>query len=393
MLFCLGAFAAWAGPSQGALDGGLKTLDRDLNRLAEAPNLVGLGVCVAAGGGVVYQRTEGSRELGATGKVDAQTRFRIASLSKGFASTLALMLAREEVLSLDDRVAEEVNYFVLADPAETARVKLEHLLSHRVGLPHYAYDRLLESNWSVENIVRRYQRLDPVCPVGTCYGYQNTAYNLVTDMIEARTGRVYEDLVAERLFQPLEMRDSGFGDAHLKRGDNWARPHIGRGSRLRPVDVKPNYYRLSASAGINASTADMCRWLLAQLGARPDVIVPDLLAATREPRVETRRELYRGRWRRARLDGAHYGLGWRLYDYAGRTLVFHAGSVQGYGATIALLADEPVGLVALWNSESSRPWGIVPTFVDAYLGLKPKDWMKLESLDRGSSMAAAAGSE
>ncbi len=372
----------------------MRALDRGLNRLAAAPNLVGLGVCVAAGGGVVYQRTDGVRERHRPAKIDPNTRFRIASLSKGFASTLALMLARDEVLSLHDRVAEDVGYFTLADPAETARVQLEHLLSHRVGLPHYAYDRLLEANWSVEAIVRRYQTLDPMCPVGTCYGYQNTAYNLVTDMIEARTGRDFEDLVSERLFRPLEMKDAGFGAMHLKHEDNWARPHIGRGSRLRTVDIKPNYYRLPASAGINASTADMCQWLIAQLGARPEVLDPTLLTDTHTPRVETRRELHRGRWRRARVNGAHYGLGWRLYDYEGRTLVFHAGSVQGYGAAIALIPDANVGLVTLWNSESTRPWGIIPVFVDAYLGLPAQDWMKLDTLTpKASAAVAAAGSE
>lgn len=348
---------------------------------------------MAAGGGVVYQRTDGVRERGLAGRVDSHTRFRIASLSKGFASTLALMLAREEVLSLHDRVVEDVDYFTLADPAETARVQLEHLLSHRVGLPHYAYDRLLEANWSVEAIVRRYQTLDPMCPVGTCYGYQNTAYNLVTDMIEARTGRKYEDLVAERLFRPLEMADAGFGPMHLKHENNWARPHIGRESRLRSVDVKPNYYRLPASAGINASTADMCQWLVAQLGARPDVLDEGLLADTHTPRVETRRELHRGRWRRERVNGAYYALGWRLYDYQGQSLVFHAGSVQGYGASIALIPDADVGLVTLWNSESSRPWGIIPVFVDAYLGLPSQDWMKLDTLTSTAPAVAAAGSE
>lgn len=370
--------------SDPALARAVQTLDRSLDQLESAPNVVALSACVSKGDQILFQEVHGRRALDSNQPVDERTRFRIASLSKGFAATLAAMLERDNSLSLSEPVVSAVPWFALKDPNQRDAARLEHLLSHQLGLPPNAYDNLLEANWNPANIVKRYSAVDLICPVGDCYGYQNVGYNLIADAIARRTGRQYQDLVKERLFEPLEMSDAGFGAAHLMRDDNWARPHVGRGRWLRGAKVQESYYRVPAAAGINASTRDMCQWLMAQSRAFPQVVDGELLTLLHEPRVRTARELYRGAWRRSRLKDARYGLGWRIYDYAGEEVIFHAGSVQGYGAFIAMLPDSDVGIAAMWNSESIRTWGLVPTFLDAYLGLRTEDWLKLAELQSDS---------
>lgn len=367
------ASAASVETAVGDLASGLQQLEAD-------PDGVGLAACVARSDRVLMLETRGRRAADSPELIDPTTRFRIASLSKGFAATLAAQLVAEGRMRWTQPVVEKVDYFVLKDAEDTRRAQLDHVLSHRMGLPHNAYDNVLEAGRPVQSIVRRYADVDPMCRVGTCYGYQNIAYNLVTDVIENGTGLDYESEIRNRLFRPLGMDSAGFGRDDLLSSTNWAQPHIGRGSRLRKAPVREHYYQLPASAGINASIEDLCLWLRANLGGMPEVI-PD---TTREllwtERVETRRELFRGRWRRTRLDGAHYGYGWRIYDYAGERVIFHAGSVQGYGAQIAIVPRMNVGVVAVWNSQSRRPWGITATFLDALLGLKPEDWLRLEEM-------------
>ena len=276
--------------------------------------------------------------------IDSSTRFRIASVSKGFASTVTAQLVDEGQLAWTQRIVDSVDYFSLHNPVEAGRVELEHLLSHRLGLPHYAYDKLVEANWDPEAIARRYAKVQPICAVGSCYGYQNIAYNLVSHIIAARTGRDFETEVAERLFRPLGLQRASFGSAMLSDSENWARPHIGRDSQLREVAVEQTYYQLPAAAGINASVDDMCRWLQAQLGAAPKLISTELREELWRPRVETRRELFRGPWRRARLRSAHYGLGWRIYDYQGQPALEH-----GAGLCRPLAGD--------WKSRLDAPGG------------------------------------
>ncbi len=381
----------FSGPSAQGLAGAVSQLKNDLEQLDGAPNMMGLGVCVAQGGNTQLMQVHGEQTLGGPA-LNPNTRFRLASVSKGFAATTAVLLDQQGKLDLKASARSLVPYFTLPVASQVDQVNLTHLLSHRLGLPPNAYDNLLEASRKPRDIVPRFAAVKPLCPAADCYGYQNVGFNLIAEAIEQSTGVTYEEQVQQRLLRPLGMADSGFGQAHLKHDDNWARPHRGRGRFLRQSQVNDNYYRVPAAAGVNASISDLCRWLKAQMGQNPEVISDQTLARLHQPLVATRAELYRGQWRRSRLNSAHYGLGWRIYDYSDHPIVFHAGSVSGYGAVIALLPEENVGIAALWNSESSRPWGILPTFLDAYFGLAPKDWMKLDDLKLSGAPPAAGGS-
>ena len=98
-------------------------------------------------------------------------------------------------------------------------------------------------------------------------------------------------------------------------------------------------------------------------------------------------------WRRARLDDAQYALGWRVYDYAGQTLIFHAGAVQGYRSMIAFFPKYRFGAVMLWNCECALPSGLMPMLLDRYLGLHAVDWAGLESLRPSRHTVASRGAQ
>jgi len=83
-------------------------------------------------------------------------------------------------------------------------------------------------------------------------------------------------------------------------------------------------------------------------------------------------------WRRARLTDAHYALGWRVYEYAGETLIFHAGAVAGYRTMIGFFPKYHAGVVTLWNSTGATPSGLMPMVFDELLGLPHVDWAGVE---------------
>ena len=93
------------------------------------------------------------------------------------------------------------------------------------------------------------------------------------------------------------------------------------------------------------------------------------------PIVGTPPEMRNTSWRRDRLDAAGYGLGWRVYDYAGHRVVFHGGAVQGYRGLMAMMPERDLGIVVLWNSESNMPWGLMPMAMDRALKLPRRDWL------------------
>ena len=72
-------------------------------------------------------------------------------------------------------------------------------------------------------------------------------------------------------------------------------------------------------------------------------------------------------------DDAHYGLGWRIYDYAGTTIVYHGGWVQGFRAEMGFIPQQKVGIVVLLNCESMVANLFLPSFFDLYLNLSESD--------------------
>lgn len=366
----------------------LATFDSKLDPAFRSGDFVGLAVAVVKNGEVVLQRGFGSRVAGEDLPVGADTRFRIASLSKGFAAGVALKLEEEGKLDLSTPVAEIAPGFRLARAAPPPRANVEAVLSHRLGLPPFAYDNLLEAHVPLPEIFRRLGEIRPLCPPGGCYGYQNVAFSLVEPAVERAAGLDFAGAVADRLFRPLGMRGASYGAEAMQADDDWARPHLRRDGRWQPsASLDDSYYRIPSAGGVNASIADLARWLAAQTGAMPQVLSPDTLARLHARRVATPAELRKIGRLRARVHRTWYALGWRVYDYAGEEVVMHNGAVDGYRAQIAFLPDYRFGMVALWNSTGSRGFALMPTLFDAFLGLDDPDWLRLECRGRPDDAA------
>ena len=340
--------------------------DRFVEETVAEWNIPGVAVAIVEDGRILHIRGYGLRATDAPELIDTHTVFRLASVSKGFASVLAGMLIEERLFDWNDRIIDHLPDFQLKDPRATRQVTVKHLLSHTTGLPPHAYTNLIEANVSYPRMVKELRECDLMGPVGTTYGYQNVAYSLIGDVIEAVTGRPYEDLVRERILEPLNMSDASIGWDGLQASSNRARPHLRRNTRWRPARDKKAYYSVSPSAGVNASITDMARWLMALMGEHPDIISPDLQRTLYTPLVRTERELRRYRWG-GRVRKTHYALGWRVFDYSGHTLVYHSGGVQGYLAQMGFLPEYNVGIVVLQNSR--RIDFFIPTFFDSVLEL------------------------
>jgi len=360
-------------------------LDATLGKAMATGDFVGLCVAVVHDGDVRFLRAYGETEAGSGQPVDPDTVFRIASLSKGFASSLVGLAVAEDKLSLSAPVSGFAPQLALPRGGEKS-LTLSDILSHRTGLPPNAYDNMLEAGILPEAILPEYRKVKPTCPVSSCYAYQNIPYDLSGRALASAYDAPFSDLVEDRLFNPLGMKTASYGLDGLTRTGNWARPHT-RKRRADPslpahpwtrIEVKLPYYATPAAGGVNASIRDMAQWLNAQLGNVPEVLPPEVLDLIHAPQVSTPTETRRMREAMPDLRSSHYGYGWRVYDYAGQTVVAHGGTVDGYSAQIMFAPDLDLGIVVLSNSRSKRLWKIAPMFLDLSLGLPPKDWMELE---------------
>jgi len=336
--------------------------------IAGSDESVGLAVAIVEDGQSRLVRGFGVREAGHPDPVTENTRFRIASLSKGFAGALAAMEVRDGRLSLSDPVARFVPEFSLRNRADTRAVTLEDILAHRVGLPPYAFDNLLEAGVAPLRILAEYSKVDPICRPGSCYSYQNSTFNMIATAIERSSGKAYADRVAERLLRPLGMLRSGFGRENLMSDADWARPHVRRNGKWRATEVREDYYLLPAAGGMNMTIRDLARWLEAQMGAAPAVLAPEVVRDITAERVATPAEAARQRGAIGRVDRAAYGLGWRRLSIRGQTVITHSGSVEGYYANITYIPDRRAGIAILANARTRAVQSIAADWLLAELG-------------------------
>ncbi len=188
-------------------------------------------------------------------------------------------------------------------------------------------------------------------------------YSLIGDVIKSATGLEYQQLLQTRLLTPLKMTDASLTRTALLTNSNHASPHIRRRGKWALTEVTESYYAVAPAAGVNASILDMAKWVHVLLGGRPDIVSAKVIQDVTAPVIKTRRELRRYHWN-GRARHAYYGLGWRVFDFAGTRLVFHSGGLRGYVSQIALLPEHDLGIVVLLNSNIENIF--VSTFLDIY---------------------------
>lgn len=331
-------------------------------------NIPGGAYAIIKGKDIVALETFGHTDKSQRHKVDSTTIFRLASVSKTFASTITTMLAQEKKLDLSDSVTKYVPQFSLAKPGAAEKIQLKHLLSHSSGLTPNAYDNLLHENWSMNKVISHFERLQPICEPARCYGYQNIAYGFLQPAIESSQSKSYANILEERIFSPLNMQNASVGLAAFQQQKNTAKPHVlskriktgkqnQRGEPTnqyiwRTMKVEPDFYKVAPAAGINASITDLAKWLVANLGYQPEVLPPSLLNELTTPRIKTRKDLRRQFWRE-HLTDAHYGYGWRIYQFKHYPIIYHSGWVSGFRADIGYSPELDVGFAVLINAESN----------------------------------------
>ena len=360
-------------------------LDARLRQLMTKPAMVGLAVGIVENGRITFLQGYGETLADSGDPVTPETVFRWASVSKGVAATMVAKLAEQGKINLQAPVANYAPDLKLPAGNEY-RATVGDLLSHRLGLYRNAYDNKLEEGQDPSLLRASLSQLNATCAPGTCWSYQNIAYDASSEMVSRTTGLPYEQAVKRYLFNPIGMSSGSVSLAGLESNKSWARPHtVGK----RPLPMVDTYYKVPGAGGINSNIKDMSLWMLAQMGEMPDVLDDRVLETIHAPYVVTPTE--RGRLRKflERLKTAWYGYGWRSYDYAGHHIVGHRGGINGYRSLILFDPQKKSGVVALWNSNTNQPGGLEFEVMDQVYHLPFRDWLELNTKVPASTIAAA----
>lgn len=365
-----------------------RRLDSRFQKLAADNAMVGLAVGIVENGQISFLKGYGETVAGSGDPVTPQTVFRWASVSKGVAGVMVAKLAHEGKLSLSDPIAKYSASLRLPGGREH-QATVTDVLAHTLGIYGHANDSKLEDGIDPRFLRGELATLNQICPIGQCHSYQNVAYDAASDVVEKVTGISYRNAIRQLLFAPLGMTSASVTREELLAARSWARPHRG-GKNSKPVEVTQPYYNVPAAGGVNSSIKDLAVWMQAQMGLDPVILPQAVLDAAQTERVATPGERRRMRDFAERLSSASYGLGWRIYEYAGHRIVSHRGGVTGYRSVIMFDPVKKSGVVALWNSSTNKPGGLEFEVMDMIYQLEPRDWLELGEAGPVTAPANAA---
>lgn len=327
--------------------------------------LPGAAVAIVSREQVLNMQTWGVRDSRANDPITEQTVFRIASVSKTFAGTVASLLVSQQKQDWDTPIEQTLPQIHMGTSSSSKSITLKNIVSQSTGLMPHAYSNMLDAGVAYEKIQEKFNEIPTVCAPGDCYGYQNVVFSLIADVVQISTQTSYENYLNEQLFIPLGMSTASTGLQAFESSSNATLPHRRINGTWRVTNNNPAYYTVAPAAGINASIMDMAIWARANLGAYPEILAEDFLHAQHTPVIHTPYGGYYNSWQG--MEHAFYALGWRVFDYRGLRVVHHGGGVRGFRSEMALVPEKNLGLVVLFNSETNFANGLVPAFLDSLI--------------------------
>lgn len=303
----------------------------------------GVSVAVMVDGRLAWAKGYGVLDREAAAKVDADTMFQAASLSKPVAGLGVLRLVEQGVLSLDAPVNDYLKSWQIPENEFTAEVPvtLRQLLSHRAGatvhgFPGYAADAPVPT--TVEVLAGMPPaNTDPVVidtRPGDAYRYSGGGFTIAQLAVEEVTGERFGDFISREVLAPAGMSRSRY-DLPAK-GENAARAHTGR--YAEPLAGHSHVYPEQAAAGLWTTASDLLRLSLKVIESRSGADSTFLGRASAETIVPG--------------DENAHGLGFGLTRNGDGLVFSHGGANEGYRARWFAYADGRGGAAVMTNSDS-----------------------------------------
>ena len=299
----------------------------------------GVSVVVTEDGKVVYQGARGMAQIAEGRPIEPDTLFRLGSITKQFAAAVVVQLAEEGQLSLDDPLSK----FVPDYPASGAAVTVRQLLNHTSGIPSYTSmpgwinDANLTRTWTTQDMIGQFRDRPSDFAPGERYLYNNSGYILVGAVIEAVTGKPWDQAVAERIAVPLGLSTiASFADEATlpDMATGYTSGDDGKAEIAGPIDAT-----VPAAAGaLRGNVLDLARWADALHGGN---VVGE--------------EYYRQMVARTVLnDGKEeaYGFGLGVEPVRGRPAIGHGGGINGFNTASVYIPGDGI-FVAVFNNTDS----------------------------------------
>ncbi len=294
-------------------------------------------VLVAKGGKVVFKKHYGYANFKEKTKIDDNSLFQLASVSKQFTAAAILILKDRNELTLDDKVTRFFPEFPYAE------VTVRHLLNHTSGLPKYFW--LAEHKWDKDyapsnaemmDMISK-EKLNPFFRPGANFDYSNTGYFVLSAIVEKVSGQSFAEFMDREIFKPLNMRQSfvySFGQDSIRDGQlSGYRLYRRRWHAAIPGTVND---AVVGDKNIYSTTEDLLKWV-------------EGLNSGRLISEESLQEMYtKGSTKYKRK--VPYGFGFRIKDDGEQKVIYHNGRWNGFSTSLMQYPEDDLVVITLEHS-------------------------------------------
>ncbi|MEO5822988.1 MAG: serine hydrolase domain-containing protein [Vicinamibacteraceae bacterium] len=333
-------------------------IERGLAGYADVVDIPGISYGIVRGDSLVMSGAIGYADRSARRIATADTPYNIASLTKVFTATLALMFVEDGVMDLDAPVSKYLPDSVrVPRDARGGAITLRSLLTHTSGLPssppnrrNQKVDGALDPGiWEAYSISDLYEALATTklqSHVGTQFQYSNYGFALIGHLVERVAGRPYEQVLRERLLAPLGMPSTAISLSPAQE-QQLAAFYWADDTTRTEQRAHARFGEVAGFIGLTSTVRDLARFVEAHLDTLDRTInpVPRTVAThMRQPR----------RALPADATSTHdIGFAWFLVTpkrtTGAQTIVTHSGEVDGHTSGLFLNPAEKIGVVLLQN--------------------------------------------
>jgi CubicO group peptidase (beta-lactamase class C family) len=321
------AFACAAAVAQSATQAEVKARLDQVASSYTADNAFMGSVLVVSGDSVLLDKAYGAASLEWNVPNATDAKFRLGSVTKQFTAALILLMQQDGKLN----VADPVGKYLPDAPKSWEKITIANLLGHTSGIPNLTSFKEFGA-WAAtartfdeEFAFFKDKPLD--FEPGSQFAYSNSNFILLGGILEKVSGKKYGDLLRERIFDPLGMKDSGLDS------DDLILPKRAEGYMPGPkglVVARSESMSVPFSAGsIYSTTGDLLKWEHGLFDGK--LLSADSLKAMTTP------------------GKGDYGMGVFIQNIDGVKVVQHQGGIEGFNSSLAYVPDKRICVVVLAN--------------------------------------------
>lgn len=255
------------------------------------------------------------------------TRFRIASLTKGFTALAIMQLREQDKLHLSDALSK-----FISDYPRGNEITIKHLLTNTSGIPnHTEFEDFAKErrvfHYTVSQTIETFKNKPLEFTPGDGFSYSNSNYILLGFIIEQVSGTGYAEYIEQNIFKLLNMEDSGFEEPQ-KVISNFAQGYLVRNNEVQRARFR-DMSNAHASGALYSTIEDLYKWDRSLY--TEELIGKKSLEAIFTPYKD------------------NYAFGWGVVDVFNHRMIGHFGEIDGFTSNISRFPDEDVCIILLSN--------------------------------------------